>query len=169
MDSSARMSSDKTDQKSLISSNILEENTSKKVKYILVTHGDSYVGYTLAMFISEALTKREGQLKKKHWQVRVLCDDKNKENMVNLENRGVNVKVCTQQILSGKNSRAYTSCMQEVDYGSQQMISEQLKDHIKTVIFNPLPKHEGHFADQGKDLLDSVFHMKIKHVLMVSM
>lgn len=64
---------------------------SKTVKYILITHGESYNGYTLAMHLAEELTKREGQLKKKHWKVRVLCQSKT--NLQELERRGVEVKV----------------------------------------------------------------------------
>lgn len=62
-----------------------------KTKYILITNGDSYVGHALAIFISDQLIRREGQLKKKNWRVRVLCEDKKK--LKYLEKKGIEVKV----------------------------------------------------------------------------
>lgn len=64
---------------------------SKKLKYIVITHGDSYLGQTLAMHIADQLDKGQGQLKKKHRAVRVLCQDKAK--LKHLERRGIQVKV----------------------------------------------------------------------------
>lgn len=64
---------------------------SKKLKYILITHGNSYVGQTLAMHIADQLDKARGQLKTKHRVVRVLCQDKRK--LKHLERRGIEVKV----------------------------------------------------------------------------
>lgn len=68
-----------------------ESNSSKKPKYILITNGDSYVGHTIAMCIAEELSRKEGQLKKRHWRVRVLRH--NKKNCEDLEKRGIEVKV----------------------------------------------------------------------------
>lgn len=67
------------------------DSTSKKTKYILLTNGDSYVGHILAVYISDQLMKREGQMKKKHWRLRVLCE--NKSMMKELEKKGIEVKV----------------------------------------------------------------------------
>ncbi len=53
-----------------------ESSTSKKLKCVLITHGDSYVGHALTLYIAEQLTRKEGQLKNKHWCVKVLCQDK---------------------------------------------------------------------------------------------
>lgn len=64
---------------------------SKKLKYIVITHGDSYLGQTLAMHIADQLDKGRGQLKTKHRVVRVLCQDKTK--LKHLERRGIEVKV----------------------------------------------------------------------------
>lgn len=74
-------------------------DVSKKKKYILITNGESYLGRILAMFITDELTRREGQLKKKHWCVRVLCEDK--QNLKDLEKRGIEVEVIP--IYSGQN------------------------------------------------------------------
>lgn len=63
----------------------------KKPKYILITNGESYVGYTLAIYIADQLGKREGKIKKKHWRIRVLCE--NKQNLIHLEERGIDVCV----------------------------------------------------------------------------
>lgn len=63
---------------------------SKKTKYILLTNGDSYAGRTLAIYIADQLMKREGQLKK-HWRLRVLCEDKS--TIKDLEKRGIEVMV----------------------------------------------------------------------------
>lgn len=74
-------------------SNIIagDPSVAKKKKYILITNGESYLGQTLATFIANELTRREGQLGKKHWRVRVLCEDKEKSK--DLEKRGIEVKV----------------------------------------------------------------------------
>lgn len=69
-------------------------STSKKIKYVLITNGDSYVGRTLAMYISDQLMKKEGLLSKTHWRVRVLCEDKS--TMKDLEKRGIEVRVRTK-------------------------------------------------------------------------
>lgn len=123
------------------------QSLSKKLKYILICYGEAYIGYHLAMYINEELARREGQLKKKHWRVRVLCEDK--KNMKDLEKRGVEVR--------------------EVDYLSQSMIREQMKDKIKTMIFNPFPKRDEHLIKQGKNILESACHMKIKRIMMLSL
>lgn len=66
-------------------------DTASKTKYILITNGESYVGHSLAIFIADQLTRKEGQLTKKNWCVRVLCEDKNK--LKDLEKKGIEVKV----------------------------------------------------------------------------
>jgi hypothetical protein len=63
----------------------------KKPKYILITNAESYVGYTLALYIADQLDKCKGKLKNKHWRVRVLCE--NKQNLIHLEERGIDVCV----------------------------------------------------------------------------
>jgi hypothetical protein len=67
-----------------------EPNAStKKIKYILVTHGDSYLGHILAIHLAEEIFKHD---RKEHWFVRVLC----KEGTMfrrEFEKRGINVKV----------------------------------------------------------------------------
>lgn len=64
---------------------------SKKLEYIFITHGDSYVGQALAMHIADQLDKNKGQLKTRHRAVLVLCQDKTK--LKHLKKRGIKVKV----------------------------------------------------------------------------
>lgn len=68
----------------------IDTSISKKLKYIVITHGDSYLGQTLAMHLADQLDKVQGQLKRKHRAVRVLCQDKAK--LKHLERRGIEVK-----------------------------------------------------------------------------
>lgn len=67
-----------------------QETSVKKPKYILITNGQSYVGYTAAIHIADQLEKYKPQ--KKHWKVKVLCEDKSK--LKDLEKRGIEVHVC---------------------------------------------------------------------------
>lgn len=64
---------------------------SKKPKYILITNGQSYVGYTSAIHIADQLDKYRDD--KKHWKVKLLCEDK--RNLSDLEKRGIEVHVST--------------------------------------------------------------------------
>lgn len=67
-----------------------EPNAStKKIKYILVTHGDSYLGYILAIHLAEEIFKHDG---KEHWFVRVLCKEGTPFRR-EFEKRGIDVKV----------------------------------------------------------------------------
>ncbi|KAI7898239.1 uncharacterized protein BX663DRAFT_490236 [Cokeromyces recurvatus] len=118
----------------------------KKHKYILITNGESYVGRTMAIHIADELEHREGKLKKSHWRVRVLCENKHK--MDYLEKRGIDVK--------------------EVDYESEHMLREQMKDHIKIMIFNPFCTKDGRMAMYGKNLIDAAMHEKVKRAIMIS-
>ncbi|KAL9549466.1 hypothetical protein MBANPS3_005194 [Mucor bainieri] len=119
---------------------------SKKLKYVLITHGDSYLGQTLAMHIADQLDKGQGQLKKKHRAVRVLCQDKAK--LKHLERRGIEVK--------------------QVDYESQHTITEQLKVHIKTMIYNPFAATMGRMVECGVHVLDAAIRQDVKRIVMVS-
>ncbi|KAL7312040.1 hypothetical protein PS15m_007844 [Mucor circinelloides] len=119
---------------------------SKKLKYIVITHGDSYLGQTLAMHIADQLDKGRGQLKTKHRVVRVLCQDKTK--LKHLERRGIEVK--------------------QVDYESQHTITEQIKIHIKTMIFNPFAAIMGRMVECGMNVLDAAIRQDVKRVIMVS-
>ncbi|GAN04252.1 hypothetical protein MAM1_0058d03712 [Mucor ambiguus] len=119
---------------------------SKKLKYIVITHGDSYLGQTLAMHIADQLDKGQGQLKKKYRAVRILCQDKAK--LKHLENRGIEVK--------------------QVDYESQHTIAEQLKVHIKTMIYNPFAATMGRMVECGVNVLDAAIRQDVKRVVMVS-
>lgn len=49
------------------------------------------------------------------------------------------------------------------------MIREQMRDHIKIIIFNPFSKNGGHFIEHGKNVIESACHMKIKRIMMISM
>lgn len=60
-----------------------------KPKYILITNGNSFVGYTAAIYIAEQLEKYKPH--KKHWKVKVLCE--NKSQLKDLEKRGIEVHV----------------------------------------------------------------------------
>ncbi|KAF1799277.1 hypothetical protein FB192DRAFT_1329414 [Mucor lusitanicus] len=95
---------------------------SKKLKYIVITHGDSYLGQTLAMHIADQLDKGQGQLKKKH--------------------------------------RA------EVDYESQHTITEQLKVHIKTMVYNPFAATMGRMVECGINVLDAAIRQDVKRIVM---
>ncbi|CAO3616714.1 unnamed protein product [Mucor fragilis] len=119
---------------------------SKKLKYIVITHGDSYLGQTLAMHLADQLDKGQGQLKQKHRAVRVLCQDKAK--LKYLERRGIEVK--------------------QVDYESQHTITEQLKVHIKTMIYNPFAATMGRMVECGIHVLDAAIRQDVKRVVMIS-
>ncbi|KAI8640443.1 hypothetical protein BD408DRAFT_434198 [Parasitella parasitica] len=116
----------------------------KKTKYILITHGDSYLGQAMAMHIADQLDKGGGQLKTKHRVVRVLCQDKTK--LRHLEKRGI----------------------EEVDYESQHTIHEQVKVHIKTMIFNPFAATMGRMVERGKNVLDVAIREDVKRIVMIS-
>ncbi|CEP14243.1 hypothetical protein [Parasitella parasitica] len=98
--------------------------TTKKIKYILITHGDSYLGQAIAMHIADQLDKGRGQLKTKH--------------------------------------RA------QVDYESQHAIREQIKVHIKTMIFNPFVATFGRMVECGKHVLDVAIREDVKRIVMIS-
>ncbi|GAA5796878.1 hypothetical protein HPULCUR_002256 [Helicostylum pulchrum] len=119
------------------------EITSNKTKYILLTNGDTYAGRTLAIYIADQLMKREGQLKK-HWRLRVLCEDKN--TMKDLDKRGIEVK--------------------EVDYESQSMLRDQMKINIKALIFNPFSSTD-RLIQRSKNLIDAAIHEKVTRILMM--
>ncbi|KAI8971961.1 hypothetical protein BDF20DRAFT_948594 [Mycotypha africana] len=118
---------------------------SKDKKYILITCGDSYVGQTAAMYITDQLDRREGQLKKKHYRVKVLCA--NKHHLSHLEKRGIEVK--------------------EVQYDSIHMLRNEMKHHIKTMIFIP-PVTSDRVMEYGKNIIDCAVTEKVKRVIMVS-
>ncbi|KAI9472049.1 MAG: hypothetical protein EXX96DRAFT_345094 [Benjaminiella poitrasii] len=121
-------------------------NVNKKNKYILITNGDSYIGRNMAIHIADELAKHEGQMKKSHWRVRLLCENKHK--LEYLEKRGIDVK--------------------QVDYESPHMLREQMQDHIKTMIFNPFAKNDGRMVVCAKNLIDAAVHEKVKRVIMLS-
>ena len=68
----------------------------KKPKYILITHGDSYLGHALAIYLTEQIYKHDT---KKHWFVRVICKEKS-QYKEEYEKRKIDVKVCWYKILA---------------------------------------------------------------------
>ncbi|KAG2205061.1 hypothetical protein INT46_000034 [Mucor plumbeus] len=119
---------------------------SKKLEYIFITHGDSYVGQALAMHIADQLDKNKGQLKTRHRAVLVLCQDKTK--LKHLKKRGIKVK--------------------EVDYESQHTIMEQIKVRIKTMIYNPFAVIPGRMIEYGKNVLEAAIRENVKRIVMIS-
>lgn len=47
------------------------------------------------------------------------------------------------------------------------MLREQMKDRIKSVIFNPFTSNE-RLIQRGKRLIDAAVHQRIKRILMIS-
>ncbi|CAO3674379.1 unnamed protein product [Rhizopus stolonifer] len=123
-------------------SNQLEINK-KKCKYILVTHGDSYLGHILALYLAEEIFQRD---RKEHWYVRVLCKE-NTPFKKQFEKRGIEVK--------------------EVDYESQETIRAAMKGHIKSMLFNPFTD-DVRLDMQGMNVLDVAQGEKIKNIVMLS-
>ncbi|KAG1467886.1 hypothetical protein G6F56_004156 [Rhizopus delemar] len=115
----------------------------KKTKYILITHGDSYLGRVLAIYLSEEITKYD---KKEHWAVRVMCAE-NTKLQKEFEKRGIDVKL--------------------IDYESQKMIREAMQGHVKTMIFNPFTDHD-RLVVQAKNILKMAKEEKIGYTLMIS-
>jgi hypothetical protein len=141
-----------------------DTSTLKKPKYILITNGESYVGYALAIYIVDQLEKREGKLKKKQWRVRVLCE--NKENLAHLEERGIDVCVSIEpnHIYHLLIISLYSK---QVDYESHRMIRDCMRDKIKTMILTPFSKRQS-IISQGRNLLDCASNENVKRVIMVS-
>lgn len=68
----------------------------KKPKYIIITHGDSYLGHALAIYLTEQIYKHDT---KNHWFVRVICKEKT-QYKEEYEKRKIDVKVCWYKTLA---------------------------------------------------------------------
>jgi len=55
-----------------------------------------------------------------------------------------------------------------VDYESQHTVAEQIKVHIKTMIFNPFAATMGRMVECGMNVLDAAIRQDVKRVVMVS-
>lgn len=55
-----------------------------------------------------------------------------------------------------------------MDYESQHTITEQIKIHIKTMIFNPFAAIMGRMVECGMNVLDAAIRQDVKRVIMIS-
>lgn len=55
-----------------------------------------------------------------------------------------------------------------MDYESQHTVAEQIKVHIKTMIFNPFAATMGRMVECGMNVLDAAIRQDVKRVVMVS-
>ncbi|CEG84421.1 hypothetical protein RMATCC62417_18225 [Rhizopus microsporus] len=115
----------------------------KKPKYILITHGDSYLGHALAIYLTEQIYKHDT---KRHWFVRVICKEKT-QYKEEYEKRNIDVK--------------------EVDYESQPMIREAIKGHVKAMVFNPFT-HNDRLIMKGLNVLEAAREEMIPFTIMIS-
>ncbi|KAF7722418.1 hypothetical protein EC973_003157 [Apophysomyces ossiformis] len=106
-------------------------------KFILVSNGDSYVGYVLARHLVEELNRCRISIKK-HWRIRVLCV--NRRKLKGLERMGADI--------------------QQVDYDSEAIIRKQLH-HVKYLVF--VPNMGDHRVSQGINILDCAAHHKVRN------
>lgn len=55
-----------------------------------------------------------------------------------------------------------------MDYESQHTITEQLKVHIKTMVYNPFAATMGRMVECGINVLDAAIRQDVKRIVMVS-
>ncbi|KAI9249047.1 hypothetical protein BY458DRAFT_525915 [Sporodiniella umbellata] len=115
----------------------------KKPSYILITHGDSYLGRVMAIYLSEKLLVHKKQPSQ---TLRVLCKEGSPVKKM-FKKLGIEVKT--------------------VDYESRKMIEEAMEGQIKTMIFNPVS--DGYrLINEARLLVEIANESQVNRIVMLS-